>query len=120
MDYEGGSDKINDKNNGKFQKEGYTEDKILKSPVNGGGKFKTSKGAIPFTPPEDVKLYHYNIKKPFKSFKKIYARSDNSLESDAAINDINEKLKEKASDLGANAIINVGYEKRNFDSISRN
>lgn len=111
MDYEGGRDKINDKNNNKFQKEGYAEDKILKSPVSGGDKYKASKEAIPFTPPEDVKLYHYNIKKPFKSFRKIYARSYNSWESDAAINDINEKLKEKASNLGANAIINVSYEK---------
>lgn len=97
MDYECEGDKINGKSNSK-------------SPVGRRGRGKTSKEPILFTPPEEIGLYHYNIKKPFKSFRKIYAHSDKSLESIAAIDDVNEKLKEKASDLGANAVIRVGYE----------
>jgi hypothetical protein len=82
MDYEAGVDKIND----------------------------MDQDSTPFTPPEGVKLYHYNIKKPFKSFRKIYVRSDKSLGPNEAIEDVNKKLKEKASNLGANTVINVGYE----------
>ncbi len=107
MDHELDKDKIND--NGESENDKNNQNVLKYSVIEKEGH-NVFKEAISFTPPEKVKLYHYNIKKPFKSFKKIYVSSDNSLESTAAINDINEKLKEKASDLGANAIINVGYE----------
>lgn len=92
-----------------------TEDKFSKYPLMKNNKFKPFKKTIPFTPPEEVKIYHYTIKKPFKLFKRISVRSDKSLQSKTtAIDDVNEKLKEKASNLGANAVINVVYKQGIF------
>ncbi len=106
-----GSDKMIDKTDGNFEKDENVEDKILKPPVDRRNKIKTFKEAIPFTPPEEVKLYPYNIKNSFKTFKSIKVRSDDALKSkNEIIDDVNYKLKVKAFNLGANAVIGVRYE----------
>jgi len=107
-------DKINDKIGDKPEKDKNIEDKFSKYPIMKSDKFKPFKEPIPFTPPEEVKLYPYNIKNLFKSFRKITVRSDKSLESTAAKDDVNEKLREKASNVGANAVIRVRYEQGIF------
>jgi hypothetical protein len=96
--------------------DGDIENKVLESPQRiKKARFQQFKETIPFTPAEEVKLYRYLIKKPYTSFKRISVRSDKSLSwKTAAIDDVNDKLKEKASNLGGNAVIRVGYDKGIF------
>jgi len=71
--------------------------------------------AYPKTRPEDIKLYPFDIKNSYTRIKKITASSDDSIHSESAVNeDINNKLKEEAANLGANAIIELVYEKGIF------
>lgn len=116
MDYEDDIDKMNDTEENPEKGESI-EDKFSKYPLMRNPRFKPVKEIIPFTPPEEVKLYRYNIKKPFKSFKRISVRSNEHMYSKtAAIDDVNGKLKEKASSLGANAVIRVVYNQSIFSS----
>ncbi len=97
-----------------LKKDKNIEDKVLKAPVK-QSRIRTFEESIPFTSPEEIKLYHYNIKNPFKTFRRITVRSDKALGSETeAMDDVNEKLKERASNLGANAVIGVRYEKGIF------
>jgi hypothetical protein len=108
-------DKINDKIGDKPEKDKNIEDKFSKYPIMKSDKFKPFKEPIPLTPPKEVKIYPYNIKNSFKSFGRISVRSDKSLESKtAAMDEIGNKLEEKASNLGANAVIMVRYQQGIF------
>ncbi|MGB9936360.1 MAG: hypothetical protein ACPK7O_01435 [Methanobacterium sp.] len=74
---------------------------------------ETPEEIVPFTPPQEIVLYRYNIKNSFKSFGKISISPNEALLSKSeAINDINEKLKQKASNLGANVVIEVKYNQK--------
>ncbi len=71
--------------------------------------------AFPKTRPEDIKLYPYHIRNSYIRIKRIIANSDDSIHSEsAAREDINNKLKEEAANLGANAIIDVKYNNMIF------
>jgi hypothetical protein len=62
----------------------------------------------------DIKLYPINIKNSTK-IKRISAHSDKSIDSEElAIDDVNNKLRQEAANLGANAIIELVYEKGIF------
>ena len=98
-----------------LNKDENTEDKVLETSVKKRNRIRTFKEAIPFTPPEEVKLYPYNIKNSFKTVGSIKVRSDDALKSkDETIDDVDYKLKVKASNLGANAVIGVRYEQGIF------
>ncbi|MDO9627387.1 MAG: HEAT repeat domain-containing protein [Methanobacteriaceae archaeon] len=78
-------------------------------------KYLRMNNAYPKTRPEDIKLYPFDIKNSYTRIKKITASSDDSIHSESAANeDINNKLKEEAANLGANAIIELVYEKGIF------
>jgi len=77
---------------------------------------KIAQSAIPrpvsITPPDEIKLCQYNIKNVNKSFKALSVGVDDVLQSETErIDDINRKLKEEASPLGANAVMNVKYRR---------
>ena len=61
---------------------------------------------------EDVKLYPYYIKRPFKILKKI------EVDESYSIDDNIHMLKKMAFDLGANAVTNVRYHKKFYSKVS--
>ncbi len=82
---------------------------------NTAATYLRANDAIPKTRPEDIELYPFNIKNSYASIERISARSDDSLDSESNIDDVNAKLREDAANLGANAIIEVNYGKGFFD-----
>lgn len=66
---------------------------------------------------DDIKIYAGKTNQFYKNLGKIYARADSSLFSKTAtMNDVNYRLKEEALKFGANAIINVEYERSSLTS----
>jgi hypothetical protein len=83
--------------------------------LNTAATYLRANDAIPKTRPEDIELYPFNIKNSYASIERISARSDDSLDSESNMADVNAKLREEAANLGANAIIEVNYGKGFFN-----
>lgn len=77
-------------------------------------RFKREIDSLPFTPFPEVKIFNFEVKKNY-TFKRISATANPNLSEDDAINEINDKLKEKTSELGGNAVIKVRYKKGIFN-----
>jgi len=89
-------------------------DELKKSSKVSKPRLKRVLDTIPHTPVQEVKIFNYNLKKDH-AFKRVTATADPNLSEEEAINEINDKLKEMASDLGGNAVIKVRYNKRIFN-----
>lgn len=66
--------------------------------------------AYPKTSLDDIKVYPYNIKNSYTRIKRIKARVDSNYSESSAEEEIERILKENASNLGANALIDVTYK----------
>jgi hypothetical protein len=66
--------------------------------------------AYPKTSSEDIKIYPYNIKNSYTRIKKVTAHIDSNHSKSSNMDDVKDILKENASNLGANALVDVTYK----------